>query len=115
MPARDQHSILTLMISLTAEMHSANGDGKDGGDGKLGYPSVLELRPKHDEHNVQRYNHGTGRDDDRSDNIRRLVSDVWHADDRELPNIVCEASKSSAPAPERTYACQRHQIQRSSQ
>jgi len=97
---------------LTAEMHGAYGDSEDRGDHDFRKPSVLELGPKHDEHDVEGDNHGTQRDDDGSDNVRRLVRNVRQAGDGELPNVICRMSERASPQQE-TDACQRPRNRRS--
>lgn len=43
---------------------------------------MLEFRSKHDEHDVERNDHCSAGNDDRSYDIRRFVGNVRHIDDR---------------------------------
>lgn len=63
MPEISTRSVLNHS-RLTTKVHSTNGNGQNQGDGDLRHPSVLQFRSKHDEHDVERNDHGTTRDDD---------------------------------------------------
>jgi hypothetical protein len=69
-------------------MHSANGGTQYERDTNFGVPRMLQLRAKHDEHDVESDNDSSAGDSNRTNDESNLVSDIRHANDRLLSDVI---------------------------
>lgn len=72
----------------TAEVHTAHRDSQNRRHAQLVDKAVLELRSKHDEHDIQGDDNSTSSNNDGTNDECGVVCDIWHGDDGKLSNVV---------------------------